>query len=216
MDPELKDLVLRSRPIILEILELRGFNISDHKDIAPNQLINLISDNEYTLRIRVKRPGEPSDKIVYATVVYFVMEKIRMSVKKKVEFLVDLDINPKAINSKTDEIIAIINEPYHDAFNQVALQMLGLDTRISFFHIKQLIVNPTKHEAVPKHEKLTPDEFKEVMKKYHIRSRNDLPLIRFHYDMQSRVLGLVPGDVVKITRLSPTRGEYVLYRLCAP
>jgi len=34
--------------------------------------------------------------------------------------------------------------------------------------------------------------------------------------MQARILGLIPGDVVKITRSSPSSGEYIMYRICSP
>jgi DNA-directed RNA polymerase subunit H (RpoH/RPB5) len=34
--------------------------------------------------------------------------------------------------------------------------------------------------------------------------------------MIARVMGLAPGDIVKITRPSPSAGEYVSYRICVP
>jgi len=30
------------------------------------------------------------------------------------------------------------------------------------------------------------------------------------------VMGLLPGDIVKITRASPSAGEYTSYRVCSP
>ena len=42
----------------------------------------------------------------------------------------------------------------------------------------------------------------------------NLPMIRFHEDIIARILGLVPGDIVKITRPSPQSGEYESYRVC--
>ena len=61
----------------------------------------------------------------------------------------------------------------------------------------------------------TAEEAEEVMTRYHIRSKSEFPKIVYHVDMQARVLGLVPGDLVEIRRPSPTSGEYVFYRVCA-
>jgi DNA-directed RNA polymerase subunit H (RpoH/RPB5) len=46
--------------------------------------------------------------------------------------------------------------------------------------------------------------------------KTQFPLNVFHQDIQARILGLVPGDIVKITRPSPSAGYYVEYRVCAP
>jgi DNA-directed RNA polymerase subunit H (RpoH/RPB5) len=85
---------------------------------------------------------------------------------------------------------------------------------MSFFNIKHLISNPARHSVVPPHRKLGNEEAEVVLQKYHVRSRGELPRIIYHVDMQARVLGLVPGDIVEIRRPSPTSGEYVIYRVC--
>ena len=47
-----------------------------------------------------------------------------------------------------------------------------------------------------------------------IQSISNLPFIRFHEDIQVRLLGAVPGDIIKITRPSPSSGVEVMYRVC--
>ena len=49
-----------------------------------------------------------------------------------------------------------------------------------------------------------------------IKSKANLPLIKYHEDMIARILALTPGDIVKITRPSPSAGEYISYRVCVP
>ena len=75
-------------------------------------------------------------------------------------------------------------------------------------------MNPSKHDLVPLHEKVPIDEIPSLKKDLNLVSLTKLPQIKYHIDMQSRWLGLTPGDVVKITRPSPTGGEYILWRLC--
>jgi DNA-directed RNA polymerase subunit H len=72
-----------------------------------------------------------------------------------------------------------------------------------------------KHVLVPPHEKVAPAEVTELLKSMYAK-KSQLPLIRFHEDPIARLLGLVPGDVVKITRPSPTAGECIMYRVCVP
>jgi DNA-directed RNA polymerase subunit H (RpoH/RPB5) len=59
-------------------------------------------------------------------------------------------------------------------------------------------------------------EHAEFLKQHYIRSKTNLPFIKFHEDMIARIMGLVPGDIVKITRPSPASGVYDMYRVCMP
>lgn len=63
---------------------------------------------------------------------------------------------------------------------------------------------------VPKHSKISEKEKKEVLEKYNI-SLKELPKI-MKKDPAIKELDAKAGDIIKITRKSPTAGESVFYR----
>ena len=67
------------------------------------------------------------------------------------------------------------------------------------------------HELVPKHEVLSFDEAVEVLKRLGVPP-NRLPAISIN-DPIVQLLGAKPGDIIRITRKSPTAGEYTYYRI---
>jgi len=66
------------------------------------------------------------------------------------------------------------------------------------------------HVYVPKHEIMTKKEAEEILKKYNCKP-TELPLI-FVTDPAIMGLGVKPGDMIKISRKSPTAGESLYYR----
>ena len=74
---------------------------------------------------------------------------------------------------------------------------------------KEKILIPD-HIDVPKHEIINKDEAMKVLEKYHTKP-TEMPLI-YVSDPAIRGLGVKPGDMIKITRKSPTAGESVYYR----
>ena len=68
----------------------------------------------------------------------------------------------------------------------------------------------TKHVLVPKHTKLSDKEQKELFEKYAIDLQN-LPRI-YIKDPSVLHLELKEGDIIKISRSSPTAGDTVFYR----
>jgi DNA-directed RNA polymerase subunit H len=66
------------------------------------------------------------------------------------------------------------------------------------------------HVYVPKHEIMTKKEAEEILKKYNCKP-TELPLI-FVTDPAIMGLGVKPGDMIKITRKSPTAGQSNYYR----
>jgi len=70
--------------------------------------------------------------------------------------------------------------------------------------------NIFSHHLVPKHEILPKEESKELLKKYHVEP-HQLPWIR-KSDPAVFLIGARPGDIIRITRHSPTAGVHVTYR----
>jgi DNA-directed RNA polymerase subunit H len=66
------------------------------------------------------------------------------------------------------------------------------------------------HVYVPKHEIISKKDAEEVLKKFNCKP-TEMPLI-FSNDPAIIGLGVKPGDMIKITRKSPTAGEGTYYR----
>ncbi|MFA5860873.1 MAG: DNA-directed RNA polymerase subunit H [Candidatus Thermoplasmatota archaeon] len=67
-----------------------------------------------------------------------------------------------------------------------------------------------KHDLVPRHEVLSPEEKQEIISRYGV-TPDQLPKI-FANDAVARAVRAKPGDIIKIKRKSPTAGEHVAYR----
>ncbi|MEM0014419.1 MAG: DNA-directed RNA polymerase subunit H [Zestosphaera sp.] len=70
--------------------------------------------------------------------------------------------------------------------------------------------NILEHELVPKHEVLKPEEAVEVLRSLGVKPEQ-LPYMRAS-DPVARAIGAKPGDIVRITRKSPTAGKIIVYR----
>lgn len=70
------------------------------------------------------------------------------------------------------------------------------------------------HVLIPKHELMSEEEVEELLKKYNV-TKDKLPKI-YESDPAIAELNAKPGDVIKITRKSPTAGIAFYYRLVIP
>lgn len=76
--------------------------------------------------------------------------------------------------------------------------------------IKKNQVLVPDHVLAPKHEIISKQEAEEVLSKFNCKP-TELPLI-FVNDPAILKLGVKPGDLIKITRKSPTAGTSFYYR----
>lgn len=218
MDTELLDLIARTRPTLLEMLENRGYDVGSVRSMSPADVAKMashsITGQPSLIDFSVEKVEDGPAPKQRARVFYWVDSPTRIRIERLVNEMIGED-GVWSANRLEDEVLVVLNEPFHDVFHQIAIQMWGNHKfAISFFHIKNLISNPAHHTMVPVHRKLSPEEATTVLNRYHMRSKNEFPRILYHIDMQARVLGLVPGDLVEIHRPSPTAGDYVSYRVC--
>lgn len=85
---------------------------------------------------------------------------------------------------------------------------------LQIFEMKELLFNVSRHVLVPKHTVIKSEQvIQDLLEKYNIKTRTQLPHI-LRSDPMAKYLGLSPGDVVMIKRVSPTAGLYMNYRCC--
>jgi DNA-directed RNA polymerase I, II, and III subunit RPABC1 len=79
------------------------------------------------------------------------------------------------------------------------------------FSQKEVLINITEHELVPRHRPLSPQQKDELLARYKL-NESQLPRI-LATDPVVRYFGVDVGTVMEITRRSETAGRYVTYRL---
>ena len=93
------------------------------------------------------------------------------------------------------------------------LEDLSNETRfVQTFDVKELSMNISTHVLVPKHEIVPDRDIPELLQELNAQEQQ-LPAI-LRTDPMAKYLGVRPGQIMKITRASPTAGTYVMYRRC--
>ena len=106
-----------------------------------------------------------------------------------------------------------VSQPVITQLNKYDKMFQKNDGQLQYFHAKQIMFNPTKHEYVPKHIKLSEKEASDFMNEYMIKSKLYMPFI-LHNDPIAKWLGLKQGDIVKIVRYNENSGVSFYYRSC--
>ena len=225
---ELIDQLYRSRKTILQILANRGYDTKPYENFGPGEIEAMLvasvsnkeKDNGSAFRIDVERKVDETSKWADSPIkkcrVIYCFSRLKNRLGKFMASIIHPE-DDDGVNVADTEVIVILalpeGEPVADAFHSTAyFEWSTHKLRISFFRLANLVIHPAEHVLVPKHEYIPK---KEAEKLFNTQARLKLPFIRFHEDMQARILGLVPHDIVKITRPSPSAGEYTIYRICA-
>jgi DNA-directed RNA polymerase subunit H (RpoH/RPB5) len=81
------------------------------------------------------------------------------------------------------------------------------------FWLKHTLYRPDMHVHTPAHRKLSDAEVADIMLRYQTDTKTVFPQIQ-KTDPMAKFVGLGVGDIVEITRKSPTSGTYLYYRVC--
>jgi DNA-directed RNA polymerase I, II, and III subunit RPABC1 len=180
--------VVKSYITLKEMLVDRGTNID---------MLNTISDTELNIMSKINKifsiQVNEDTKIVYYT-----------NPKFKINDL-------KKYFTDDDHIIMVFKEK----INNLNIKNLKEQTNVTIeiFMMKELQYNISRHVLVPKHEIVHDnDEIDSLLNIYQLK-KNQLPII-LKTDPMARYLDVKAGNVVKITRKSPSAGEAILYRYC--
>lgn len=189
-----KDQIITSFGTVLEMLQDRGI---DTKGVTKQNLADVLSADPYKQIVEVV--------IGKIKVIWYTPQKLKTADVKEV---FEDDIKN---NNVHDLYILIINES-PTTNNMKSLQ--NLDIKMEIHLVKRLQFNITKHSLVPKHEIIRDKaEVDTLVTQYKLKNKYQLPIM-LKSDPIARYYGLKPGDVVRVTRVSESAGQYIAYRCC--
>lgn len=194
--------IFKSRKIILEQLENRGYDVGKYTNFSIHEL-HVLNQNKQ-LDMYLEGENKPSLYIKY-----HINSKLKS--KDVYDFLEDLE------NSELDEnteLIVIMKDKMNDTMKNFIKNLYHKDGKfVIVFNIHRLLFNILEHTYVPIHEVLKDEEKETLKKNLNIIDENQFPEID-RLDPVAQAIGLKPGQICKIYRKSPTAVHSIYYRMC--
>jgi DNA-directed RNA polymerase subunit H (RpoH/RPB5) len=219
MNNEIVDTLYRSRSTLLEHLEQEGYDTTPYSKFSPKEIMEMVKAGPIAgappaLQMELNRKVPDDTKPHRKCLVVYTIGKIKQ--KLSAFTLKIISTEEGTFDPQTTEVVIITMEPIGSNFHAMALMAhTAHNTKVRYFQAAAIINNPMKHILVPKHERVPAKEEDTLLKGMYAK-KSQLPLIRYHEDIIARLIGLMPGEIVKITRPSLTAGECVGYRVCVP
>jgi DNA-directed RNA polymerase subunit H (RpoH/RPB5) len=205
MDLDKIDVIIEN---LKDMLKARGDNIDEFEEHEVEvEREDFFNDNR------------PIDFHTDNTAVIFALTKnlrsIMMDALKKNKN--NLDEFVKEFNGKYNLLLILNNDllttPSITQLNIIDKLLQKKGGMLQYFHIQDLLFNPTKHQYVPPHRKLSNDEAKMIMDAYNVKNKLQMPII-LHTDRIAKWIGLKQGELVEITRYNENSGKSYYYRCC--
>jgi DNA-directed RNA polymerase subunit H len=205
--------IYQSRKIILELMDKQGFDVSGYSNFSVSEVNAMKQNNQLDMLLESKSStteGKTADRNkIYIR--YYLAKTIRPA--NIHEMIDDLFVITETLK-KNDTLYIIIK----DNVNETLINELKyIWERDGFFiiieNIKYLQFNILNHVLVPEHKIMKEHEVNDVMIKYNINDKTQLPDIS-RFDPVARAICLRPGQVCHIIRPSKTAIETNYYRIC--
>jgi DNA-directed RNA polymerase subunit H (RpoH/RPB5) len=204
--------IYNSRQVILELMAKQGYNVNEYANFSINEVNSMKQNDQLDMLLETnddKVTDEMPKKKIYIR--YYLTS--RPAPKNIQEMIDDLFVLTETLK-KTDTLFIIIkDDPNETLVNELKHIWESEGIFIVVENIKRLQFNILNHSLVPPHSVLIDSEVNEVMKRYNITDKVQFPDIS-RFDPVARVIGLRPGQVCKINRLSKTAIEAPYYRIC--
>ena len=207
--------VFRSRQVVTEMLETRGYDVDKYKnysldevDIMLKNMAKKVNSEMCPLDLVCSNKNDSELKIY---VKYLLQSKIRLvNLKNIIEDMIENTVE------NNSEIIFIIKDKISNMAaydNMFDSYITSNNIHIQVFSIDNLLVNITKHVLVPPLRILPEEDKEKIMETYKLNRLTQLPII-LKSDPVAKFYGVRKGDLCEIVRPSETSGVYINYRYC--
>lgn len=185
-----KDHIINSFETILEMLKDRGEDVGifTKQHVADILAVDSLKTSIEVIINKIK-------------IVYYTPAKFKSA-----------DIKKHLEDDEPYELYILVVQENITQNNMKAINQLNLNMEVHL--LSRLQFNITKHHLVPKHEVIRDEStIAAILEQYKLKNKYQLPII-LRSDPIAKYYGMRNGDIVKVTRVSETAGEYVLYRCC--
>jgi DNA-directed RNA polymerase subunit H len=218
-----------ARKNLLELLAFQGYDVDGYTNFGVNEVNAMYAHKQLDMLIETKSSsskegkGKPKKKKAY---VKFHLEKMLSAghINDLIEDLYVLgaggEIGGLGISANANDTVLtesdtliIVTKQEVKTMNQLLNQLFLQGRFIILLSLDRLQFNILNHQYVPPHTILLNEELDEMMKKYNVGDKSQLPDIS-RYDPVALAIGMRPGDVCKIDRPSKSAIHSTYYRVC--
>lgn len=230
-----------ARKILLELLSSRDYDVEGYANFGVNEVNAMYTHKQLDMLVEQKAKGSKSkgdkgekgnkgkdddEKENKKTYVKFHLEKT-LSTSHISDLIEDLyvlgvggEIGGTGVSANANDTVLtekdtliIITKQEIKTMNQVLNQLFLQGRFIVLLSLDRLQFNILNHQYVPRHTILNDDEVGEMMKKYNVMEKSQLPDIS-RYDPVALAIGMRPGEVCIIDRPSKSAISSPYYRVC--
>jgi len=203
--------VYNSRKNILDLMENQGYNVNDYKNFSINEVNTMFQNNQLDMLLEMTKEDSKTNRKKKIYIKYYLGKVVRPST---IQEMIDDLFQLEEILSKEDTLFIITKDEMNETLTNELKHIFEKDgIFIVIQSIKGLQFNILEHVLVPDHRIMNDSETEEIMKKYNIKNKLEFPDIS-RFDPVAQVIGLRPGYVCEITRISKTAIESKYYRVC--
>lgn len=202
--------IYKSRLTILNFMENLDYDISDYNVFSINEIDAMFVNSK--LDMLMKHTEE--DKKVYIKYHFLPKTTSRQIRPGTLDNIIeDLYEIESVLTAKDTLVIVIDEEPNDTIINKINYIYQRTGIFVVIHNIKRLQFNILEHTMMPKTKILTEKEIEELKIKLNIKTAQQLPEIS-RFDPLALAVMLRPGQVIKLTRSSPTSFETEFWRVC--
>ena len=197
--------IFKSRKIMLNLAERRGYNIEQYQDFNIPEISTLYGT--CNLDMLLTNP-ETQSKLYFK---YHLKTKISKTHIQ--DFIEDLYNVEEVLGPEDNLIIVGKDKPNDTLINVLDMAYKNDEYYVNIYNIHDYLFNILDHVLVPSHRVIDEEEKKSVAKLYNIVNDSQWPEIS-RFDPVALAIGLKPNQAVEIIRSSPTSLTTKYYRLC--
>lgn len=216
----------KARKNLLELLTTQGYDVDGYTNFGVNEVNAMYAHKQLDMLVETKVSSSDKKKFKKKVYVKFHLEKM-LSAGNINDLIEDLyvlgvggEVGGLGISTNANDtvltekdMLVIVTKQEVKTMNQYLNQLFLQGRFIVLLSLDRLQFNILNHLYVPPHTILSNEELDEMMKRYNVADKSQLPDIS-RYDPVALAIGMRPGDVCKIDRPSKSAIHSTYYRVC--